>query len=144
MTSLIFSVCIIYACIVFLSVLVVLAVFSARSCPIFQAIASAGDLNNLSPVQNAIKDSSGGGHIADQFTPFLKRSVGSHDGGTHTLLPQHGSERRSIVFGGAFVPSAPDESRRGYLLSMAILRMDFLQGSKQLTKIGPSVRTESG
>jgi hypothetical protein len=37
--------------------------------------------DDLSVVEQAVKDGASGGHIAEQFAPFLDGSIGSHHSG---------------------------------------------------------------
>ena len=92
MTSLIFSgrlvffVRLIFAVYsIFLGGRVFLAVLSG---PVFQSIASAGYLDDLSVVQDAIEDSRRRRYITDQFAPLFQWPVGSHDGEAQ-LIPSH-------------------------------------------------------
>ena len=54
----------------------------------FQAIAFAGDLDNLGAMQDAIQDGGGSGDIGDQLAPFLQRPAGGHDRGS-CFVPAH-------------------------------------------------------
>lgn len=52
---------------------------------IFKPIAFAGYLDYLGILQKAVQDGRGGGHIADEFAPFVQRPVGGHDVGTQLM-----------------------------------------------------------
>ncbi len=43
--------------------------------PVFDAVASAGDGGDLGVVQKAVEDGVGGGDIADELAPVLRRPV---------------------------------------------------------------------
>jgi hypothetical protein len=41
---------------------------------VLESVTATGDVDDLGGAQEAIEDGGGGGHIADKFAPFLKRS----------------------------------------------------------------------
>src|SRR5438876_11113374 len=48
---------------------------------VFDAVAAAGNGDNLGAVQKAVEDSAGSGNIAQELAPFFERPVAGHDRG---------------------------------------------------------------
>ncbi len=84
--------------------------FLAPGGRVFDAVAFAGDGDDLGVVQEAVQDGPGGGHVAQEFAPFLQRSVAGHDGGK-VFVTTHDDFQQVFagVFGQGLEPQVIDQ-----------------------------------
>ena len=66
---------------------------------VFEAVAFAGDLDDLGVVQEAVEDGGGGGDVAKELSPFFDGTVGGHECGTYFVTAHDDLEEVLAAFG---------------------------------------------
>ena len=70
------------------------------SCAVFEAIAFAGDLDDLGMMEEAVEDGGSGGDVSEEFAPLFDGAVGGHEGGAHFVTTHDDLEEVFSALGG--------------------------------------------
>ena len=76
--------------------LLVFILFSGNGGVVFEPVAPASDGNGLGVMQAAIQDGAGGGHVPQEFAPFLQWPVTGHDSGP-VFIPAHDDFKKMLA-----------------------------------------------
>ena len=63
---------------------------------VFKPITPPGNGNGLGVVEESVQDRTGGGHVAQEFAPFLQWPVAGHDGGP-VFIPAHDHFKKMLA-----------------------------------------------
>lgn len=113
------------------------------SCAVFEAVAFAGNLDDLGVMEEAVEDGGSGGDVSKEFAPLFDGAVGGHKSGAHFVTAHDDLEEVFSALGGQLFDAhvvydeqiATEVSFEGFLVTqgMFALGAEFGNGVEDRT-----------